>query len=121
MGFLGESQVGKSTLINALLDKRALPSGGVGPLTAQEILVEHGDQDEIHVGYHSRQKLNQIALPIGKYLERRAAMAQYQEAFVDEGNEWQPDEHEGSLAEVSRWLMTRLCLEHCERPSVVTS
>src|SRR5688572_3871460 len=33
--FLGESQVGKSTLINAILEQTALPSGGVGPLTAQ--------------------------------------------------------------------------------------
>jgi len=35
IGFIGESQVGKSSLINALVERSALPSGGIGPLTAQ--------------------------------------------------------------------------------------
>lgn len=52
IGFLGESQVGKSTIINALVGVSALPSGGVGPLTAQATRVSYRDQHGFSVKYH---------------------------------------------------------------------
>lgn len=69
IGFVGESQVGKSTLINALLDRHALPSGGVGPLTAQQTRVRHGAEDKITVRYHGRAAINRLAFALAKFLK----------------------------------------------------
>ena len=52
VGFVGESQVGKSTLINAMLERRALPSGGIGPLTAQATRVSYAAENALRVTYH---------------------------------------------------------------------
>lgn len=71
VGFLGEAQVGKSSLINALLDRHALPSGGTGPLTAQATRVVHAAENGLTVKYHGKRQLNQLAFAIARYLERR--------------------------------------------------
>lgn len=59
---LGKAGVGKSTLLNALIDQKlaVLPQGGVGPLTAQAIVVRHADDAYFEVTYHGRRKLNQL-------------------------------------------------------------
>src|SRR5688572_7078002 len=71
VGFVGESQVGKSTLINALLERRALPSGGIGPLTAQATRVSYAEQNALSVTYHGRKQLNQLVFSISAYLHKR--------------------------------------------------
>ena len=52
--FLGSSGVGKSTLINALLGGKqaVVPSGGVGPLTAQAVVVRYREAPGFEVEYH---------------------------------------------------------------------
>lgn len=60
--FLGGSGVGKSTLINALVFGKDsyIPSGGIGPLTAQVLTVCYGEQPSFEVNYHSVNKINQV-------------------------------------------------------------
>ena len=60
--FLGNSGVGKSTLINALAGggQAVVPSGGVGPLTAQALTVRYGVSPRIEVEYHGKERLNQL-------------------------------------------------------------
>lgn len=69
IGFLGESQVGKSSVINALLGRRVLPSGGVGPLTAQATTVSYSIEPSIRVGYHGRKRMNEFAFALRIYLK----------------------------------------------------
>ncbi|MEP7273759.1 MAG: dynamin family protein, partial [Acidobacteriota bacterium] len=51
---LGSSGIGKSTLVNAILGglETVVPSGGVGPLTAQALEVEFSESPWFRVEYH---------------------------------------------------------------------
>src|ERR1041385_762171 len=53
--FLGPSGIGKSTLINAIIggSESVVPSGGVGPLTAQALIVKNAAPKQVEVEYHN--------------------------------------------------------------------
>jgi hypothetical protein len=70
--FLGSSGVGKSTLINALVDPhlQVVPQGGIGPLTAQATVVRYASEPYLHVTYHGRRRINQLAFALDRHCER---------------------------------------------------
>ncbi len=57
--FLGTSGIGKSTLINAIVGGAnvIVPSGGVGPLTAQALIVRSMPEKRLEVEYHNAQPI----------------------------------------------------------------
>jgi len=71
--FLGQSGVGKSTLINAVIAGKdlVLPSGGIGPLTAQALSVVYGERRAFTVTYHPPQKLNRLIFALEADLNRQ--------------------------------------------------
>jgi hypothetical protein len=87
IGFVGESQVGKSSLINALLDRLALPAGGTGPLTAQATRVKGGTENRFTATYHARKQLHQHAFALGAYLRRRGDLVAVAEPETEQANE----------------------------------
>ena len=60
--FLGNAGVGKSTLINALAGgaDAVLPSGGVGPLTAQALEVRYAERPSFEATYHPPVQLSRL-------------------------------------------------------------
>jgi hypothetical protein len=75
VGFVGAAQVGKSTLINAVLERHALPAGGIGPLTAQATRVAYAPENAFEVTYHTRRRLHQLAFAVAAHLRRTGALS----------------------------------------------
>jgi GTP-binding protein EngB required for normal cell division len=69
--FLGGSGVGKSTLINALVfgAESYIPSGGVGPLTAQALTVCYGEHPAFEVHYHSVDRINRVIFGLERHYQ----------------------------------------------------
>lgn len=80
--FLGSSAVGKSTLLNALVadTEQVVPSGGIGPLTAQAIEVCYSGKPFFEVEYHGPVALNRVVFAI-------ASKAQAELRFIEETEE----------------------------------
>lgn len=72
--FLGNAGIGKSTLINGVVFGKDIyiPSGGVGPLTAQALTVCHGEHASFEVLYHTAERYNQVVF--GLYQNHRAKL-----------------------------------------------
>lgn len=83
VGFLGAAQVGKSSLINALLDRRLLPAGGIGPLTAQATQISHASSGLLRIKYHSKNRMNKLRFGIERHVERRATLQKDEEQDID--------------------------------------
>ena len=75
--FLGQSGIGKSTLINAIVaeGKAILPAGGTGPLTAIATRVRFNDQPYFRVRYQRPAKLRGILLSLEGELFRRGQLS----------------------------------------------
>jgi len=71
--FLGMAGVGKSSLINALAfgKEMILPTGGVGPLTAQAMTVRYGMTRKLEVEYYSGAELNQVVFALDPSIRSR--------------------------------------------------
>jgi GTP-binding protein EngB required for normal cell division len=69
--FLGSSGIGKSTLLNALAAgaNQVLPSGGIGPLTAQATEVHYSDAPSFRVVYHPKKHVWRVAFALEQRLE----------------------------------------------------
>jgi hypothetical protein len=88
VGFLGESQVGKSSVINAILGEVLLPNGGVGPLTAQATEIKYGSIPVCAVVYHDKEQLRQARRLVqsgvenGEEAEVRASVLDFTKAQI---------------------------------------
>lgn len=85
VGFIGEAQVGKSTLINAVVERTALPAGGIGPLTARATSVTFAEEDRVAVTFHEKRALRSLVFAIARYLELTGDIPKGSAKDTDEG------------------------------------
>jgi hypothetical protein len=90
--FLGQSGIGKSTLINALVAgaESVLPAGGTGPLTAIATQVRYSERPYFCVRYQSSRKLRGILLSLEGLLGRGGQTTAHPADGIDEP--WLPEE-----------------------------
>ena len=72
--FLGQSGIGKSTLINAIVagPKNVLPAGGTGPLTAIATQVCYSERPYFRIRYQSPEKLRGLLLNLENLVGRQS-------------------------------------------------
>lgn len=135
VGFVGASQVGKSSIINALLGQRVVPAGGIGPLTAQATTIEYRDLNAIEVKYHGGDQLNRFRLGLESYLRKRGefdAPSDGDEAPIEQEvlfdaelarGEEPPEEQRGGTSEVGEHMLqqARLLLQRPGDPLEITA
>jgi len=87
--FLGSAGVGKSTLINSLVDPQlqVVPQGGIGPLTAQATVVRYAEQPYLHATYHGPRRVNQLVFALDRYCERERGVAKQGALHLDAADE----------------------------------
>lgn len=87
--FLGSSGVGKSTLINSLVDPQlqVVPQGGIGPLTAQATMVRYALRPYLHATYHGSRRVNQLVFALDRYCERQHGLAHQPAGDLDAADE----------------------------------
>lgn len=75
--FVGGAGIGKSTLINAMVagGETVVPSGGVGPLTAQAIEITASTTPRFTAIYHSTAKIWNICFAIERAIKRESQVA----------------------------------------------
>jgi len=104
--FLGNSGVGKSTLLNALAadDAQVLPAGGIGPLTAQATEVHYSDVPMFRVVYHPKKRLWLTAFALEarvKHQRKQAAKAASEAEASELAQALSQDEQQDALADAS--------------------
>lgn len=82
---LGISGIGKSTLINSLVfgEETYVPSGGIGPLTAQALSVCYDPDASFKVLYHGPDKLNRLIFGLERHLQSQNKPAEATSAEAD--------------------------------------